>query len=92
MAGDTVLPRGYVGDHVRLAYAVTVHKAQGLTVDRVILLGARRLESAISRGREMAIPDAEVLAYVEQHLDRLKRSMAAEPSATELFGSSDDDD
>ncbi len=36
--GRVELPGDYVRDEVALAYAVTIHKAQGLTVDRSILL------------------------------------------------------
>ena len=36
--GRAVLPTEYVADHVRLAYALTVHKTQGLTVDHCVLV------------------------------------------------------
>ncbi len=36
--GRVELPGNYVRGEVALAYAVTIHKAQGLTVDRSILL------------------------------------------------------
>ena len=36
--GRVVLPTTYAADHVALAYAVTVHKAEGVTVDRAVLL------------------------------------------------------
>jgi conjugative relaxase-like TrwC/TraI family protein len=54
--GRTVLDAGYVDQHVRLAYALTVHKAQGVTVDRSILvaddaLTAEHAYVALSRGR-----------------------------------------
>jgi conjugative relaxase-like TrwC/TraI family protein len=42
--GRVVLPAGYAAEHVALAYAVTVHKAEGVTVDRSVLLA----DSAIS--------------------------------------------
>ena len=52
------LPPGYVAEHVALGYALTVHKAQGSTVDRGIVLvdeqmTAQQLYVAMSRGREM---------------------------------------
>ncbi|HSH61449.1 MAG TPA: hypothetical protein VK988_17760, partial [Acidimicrobiales bacterium] len=50
------LPGDYVRDEVALAYAVTIHKAQGLTVDRSILLVDERttaegLYVGMTRGR-----------------------------------------
>lgn len=54
--GRVVLPGDYVRAEVALAYAVTIHKAQGLTVDRCILLvdGATTAEGlyvGMTRGR-----------------------------------------
>ncbi len=54
--GRVVLPGDYVGDEVALAYAVTIHKAQGVTVDRSILLvddrtTAEGLYVGMTRGR-----------------------------------------
>lgn len=56
--GDgTYLPAGYLrGGHLAHAYATTVHKAQGATVDRAFLLGSDRLYReagyvGMSRGR-----------------------------------------
>ncbi len=54
--GRAVLPAPYVSENVCLGYAVTVHKAQGLTVDRsvVVLDDAARSELvyvAMTRGR-----------------------------------------
>jgi hypothetical protein len=51
-----VLPGHYVQQEVALAYAVTIHKAQGLTVDRSILLvdertSAEGLYVGMTRGR-----------------------------------------
>ena len=36
--GRALLPAGYVAEHVALAYAVTAHKAQGVTVDRALVI------------------------------------------------------
>jgi hypothetical protein len=54
--GRVVLPAGYVADHVALAYAVTVHKAEGVTVDRAVLLAdgattGEHLYVGMTRGR-----------------------------------------
>jgi conjugative relaxase-like TrwC/TraI family protein len=54
--GRVELPGDYVRDEVALAYAVTIHKAQGLTVDRSILLvdertSAEGLYVGMTRGR-----------------------------------------
>ncbi|MBA2495826.1 MAG: ATP-binding domain-containing protein, partial [Acidimicrobiia bacterium] len=54
--GRLTLPGDYVSDNVTLAYAVTVHKAQGLTVDRAVLIAdetttAEALYVAMTRGR-----------------------------------------
>lgn len=82
-AGDTVLARGYVGDHVRLSYALTVHKAQGLTVDRSILLADRRLSGemayvGLTRGRH------ENIACVVVEDDVRRRGLSTDP--VEILG------
>ncbi len=55
--GRVVLPGDYVRDDVALAYAVTIHKAQGLTVDQAILVVDERttaegLYVGMTRGRD----------------------------------------
>ncbi|HTV10347.1 MAG TPA: MobF family relaxase [Acidimicrobiales bacterium] len=55
--GKVSVPGRYVKDSVALAYAVTVHKGQGLTTDRAILLvdgatTAEHLYVGMTRGRE----------------------------------------
>ena len=54
---STLLPAGYVAEHVELGYAVTAHRAQGLTTDTAHVVVARgmtreNLYVAITRGRE----------------------------------------
>lgn len=77
--GTRRLPTEYLDDgHVRHGYAVTVHKAQGVTCDHALLLGSDELyrESGhvgLSRGRESnriyavsTVPDPE--AHIPKHL------------------------
>ena len=54
--GRVVLPADYVGEEVSLAYALTVHKAQGVTVDRAVVMAdeattAEALYVGLTRGR-----------------------------------------
>ena len=54
--GCTSLPGDYVANHVALAYAVTIHKAQGVTVDHAVLLVDERTTAegiyvGMTRGR-----------------------------------------
>jgi hypothetical protein len=54
--GAVTLPDYYTGEHICLAYAVTVHKAQGVTVDRSVLVVDDRtshehLYVGLTRGR-----------------------------------------
>ena len=83
-----MLPAGYVAEHVDLGYAVTAHRAQGITVDtsHVVVTGSTTRENfyvSMTRGRESNI------AYVA--LDKPDDSHAApEPdevtARTVLFG------
>ena len=55
-AAQVTVPASYVHDHVELAYATTIHRAQGITVDHAHVLaipGMRReaLYVAMTRGR-----------------------------------------
>ncbi len=54
--GEVRLPGDYVAEHVALAYATTIHKAQGVTVDRSIAVltqaaSAEQVYVAMTRGR-----------------------------------------
>jgi hypothetical protein len=78
--GSVVLPAWYVAEHVDLGYAITAHRAQGMTVDtaHVVVTGSTTRENfyvAMTRGRESNI------AYVA--LDRPDDSHAA-PSPEEV--------
>jgi conjugative relaxase-like TrwC/TraI family protein len=55
-SGEITLPEWYVTDRLRQAYALTAHRAQGATLDHILLLGTDTLYrelgySALSRGR-----------------------------------------
>ena len=52
-----MLPADYVNQDVALAYALTVHKAQGVTIDRAVLVAddattAEALYVGVTRGRD----------------------------------------
>jgi len=53
------LDHGWTAEHVELAYALTIDSAQGLTVDRAIVLatetGHSRLYTAATRGRQAPV-------------------------------------
>ncbi|WP_438940516.1 MobF family relaxase [Jiangella anatolica] len=56
--GAVVLPAGYVAEHVDLGYAITAHRAQGITTDtaHVLVLPTTTRENlyvALTRGREL---------------------------------------
>ena len=72
--GRTCLPADYVVEHVALAYALTVHKAQGVTVDRALVVvddttTAEALYVGMTRGRHdnTALVSADALR--EEHHD-----------------------
>ncbi len=80
LGGSVVLPADYVAEHVDLGYAITAHRAQGMTVDtaHVVVTGSTTRENfyvSMTRGRESNI------AYVA--LDRPDDSHAA-PSPEEV--------
>ena len=100
--GRVVLPGDYVGEHVALSYAVTVHKAQGLTVDRAVVVvdeaaSAELVYVGMTRGR-LENQACVVLEIGDEHgwrrpptpaealADALGRS-GAELSATEVLRS-----
>ncbi|SDU77097.1 MobF family relaxase [Jiangella alkaliphila] len=56
--GQVLLPAGYVAEHVDLGYAITAHRAQGITTDtaHVLVLVTTTLENlyvALTRGRNL---------------------------------------
>lgn len=55
--GKVTVPGDYVAEHVALAYAVTVHKGQGVTTDEAVLIvdratAAEHLYVGMTRGRQ----------------------------------------
>jgi conjugative relaxase-like TrwC/TraI family protein len=99
--GRVVLPAPYVAGHVALAYAVTVHKAEGVTVDRAVLLAdsatmAEHLYVGMTRGRHenRACVVTEAASTGHDHrpppgpvevLAAVMRRSSAEVSATETL-------
>jgi hypothetical protein len=99
--GRVVLPADYAAEHVALAYAVTVHKAEGVTVDRAVLLAdaatsAEHLYVGMTRGRRenrvCVVTDAANTGHGHQPppgpvevLAGVMRRSSAELSATETL-------
>jgi hypothetical protein len=99
--GQVVLPSPYVADNVALAYAVTVHKAEGVTVDRAVLLAdsatmAEHLHVGMTRGRHenraCVVTEAAGTGHGERPppgpvdvLTDVLRRSSAEVSATEAL-------
>ena len=79
--GVVTLPPEYVREHVALGYALTVHKAQGQTVERAIVpvdekMTAAQLYVAMSRGRDEnpALVTSSDEGPEEPSLDRARSS------------------
>jgi conjugative relaxase-like TrwC/TraI family protein len=99
--GRVVLPAAYAAEHVALAYAVTIHKAEGLTVDRAVLLAdgvttGEHLYVGMSRGRHdnrvCVVTDATATGHGHQApaspvevLTAAMRRSSAERSAIETL-------
>jgi hypothetical protein len=82
--GKVTVPADYVQDNVALAYAVTVHKSQGLTTDDAVLVvgaatTAEHLYVGLTRGR-----DHNLACVVREPLDDGHRCVAA-PSAEDVL-------
>jgi hypothetical protein len=99
--GTVTLPGGYVQEHVALAYAVTVHQGQGMTVDRGVLLvdratSAEHLYVGMTRGRHHNLACVITEAPGDEHtrsdppapdevLAAALRRTSSEKSATETL-------
>ena len=99
--GRVVLPAAYAAEHVALAYAVTVHKAEGVTVDRAVLLAdnsttGEHLYVGMTRGRHdnrvCVVTDAATTGHGHRPtptpveiLAEVMRRSSAEISATETL-------
>ena len=92
------VPADYLAEHVALAYAVTVHKAQGLTVDRALTIVDERatlehLYVGMTRGRHTNHAIVTTSARCDEHtetpasdariLEGVLRRSGNEPSATD---------
>lgn len=90
--GRIRLPSSYVAVDVELAYATTIHRAQGMTVDKVhaIVDGAvNRVQAyvALTRGRlrNTLYTVTEAGSRVYDTLDSIRRNFGAAVSATEAM-------
>jgi hypothetical protein len=99
--GRVVLPADYAAAHVALTYAVTVHKAEGITVDRAVLLAdaatsVEHLYVGMTRGRHenrvCVVTDAATTGHGHQRplepveiLAQVMRRSSAERSASETL-------
>ena len=74
-AATLILPAGYVADHVDLGYAITAHRAQGITVDTAHVLVSSRttkenLYVSMTRGRESNIAYVALDQPDDSHVSR----------------------
>ena len=70
--GNVTIPGGYVAEHVALAYAVTVHKGQGVTTDQAVLVvdratSAEHLYVGMTRGRQHNLACVVTEAAGDEH-------------------------
>jgi hypothetical protein len=82
--GTVTLPGTYIQEHVSLAYAVTVHRSQGITVDQAVLVVDRaasreHLYVGMTRGRQ------HNLAYVVTEPTGDEHSRRPVPTAQEVL-------
>ncbi len=99
--GTVTIPGEYVQEHVGLAYAVTVHRSQGLTCDQAVLVvdrstSAEHLYVAMTRGRHHNLACVITEPAGDEHTRRpaltaeealaaALRRSSAEKSATETL-------
>ncbi len=99
--GTVTLPGSYVQEHVALAYAVTVHRSQGLTIDQAVLVvdratSAEHLYVGMTRGRRHNLACVVTEPAGDEHtrrpaptpgevLTNALRRTSAEKSATETL-------
>jgi conjugative relaxase-like TrwC/TraI family protein len=70
--GKVTIPGSYVAGHVALAYAVTVHKGQGVTTDEAVLVvdrttSAEHLYVGMTRGRQQNLACVVTEASRDEH-------------------------
>jgi conjugative relaxase-like TrwC/TraI family protein len=99
--GTVTLPGSYVQEHVALAYAVTVHTSQGITVDHAVLVvdratSAEHLYVGMTRGRRHNLACVVTEPAGDEHtrrpaptpaqvLSNALRRTSAQKSATETL-------
>lgn len=99
--GTVTVPGDYVQEHVGLAYAVTVHRSQGLTVDEAVLVvdlstSAEHLYVGMTRGRHHNLACVITEPSGDEHTQRpapsaqealvgVLRRASGEKSATETL-------
>ena len=88
-AGQVVLPRDYVAEHVELGYATTVHRAQGRTADTAhAFVNATTIAKGCTSPRRIA-NDNDTVTELNQRAraDRVAAGEVAEEGVTTANGS-----
>jgi conjugative relaxase-like TrwC/TraI family protein len=89
--GTVVLPAGYVADHVDLGYAVTAHRAQGITTDTAHVLAdpsttRENLYVAMTRGRHANLVYVATDRPDDNHTTRHPADDLDAPALSVLYG------
>jgi len=89
--GSLWLPAGYVADHVALGYALTVHKAQGMTVDHGLVLvdestSAEALYVGMTRGRESNEAFIQCEHPHDDHVEKLRSVIGHDTTEQSALG------
>jgi hypothetical protein len=73
--GQVTVPGHYIDENMALAYAVTIHKSQGVTVDQAVMVvdratNAEHLYVGMSRGRHQNLACVVCEAQTDEHQHR----------------------